>query len=397
MAIKTKIESLDHQGRGISRIDGKIVFIPNSLPSEEVMIEIIQDKKNYSIGKVTNYLKTSEKRIDPKCPYYEKCGGCHLSHINYDNQLNYKKETLINIIKKYTEIDINPKIIPSDFEYGYRNKITLKIVDGKWGYFKEDSHQLVAIKNCLLANEPINKVIENKDLFYFKNGEIIIRNNDNDEILISIKTKDKIDVNLDELKRVIKLVGIVINDKLVYGKHHFIQDVNNKRYQVNYDSFFQINLKILSEVFKILSKKEYNKVIDLYCGVGTLGLGIKSQKLYGIETSKSSVENALINNKLNVQNNIYLQGDSSKIKEIDEKVDTIIIDPPRSGINKETLNHIIDKAPKEMIYMSCNPMTLARDIKLLKDDYKLYETFLVDMFPQTYHIECLVIMSKKEG
>jgi len=396
MVIKTRVEKLDHQGRGIALHNGKVIFIPNSLPDEEVEIKIIKDKKNYAIGEVINYLNKSNKRINPKCPYYSLCGGCHLSHMNYDDQLEYKNETLVNIIKKYANLDIILEVINSEKEYGYRNKITLKIVDNKWGYYQEASHQFISIESCILAKDSINQIIKKQALFNIKNGEIIIRSNYNDEIIISIQTKNKIEIKLEELTNSNKIIGIILNDKLFYGQEYFIEKLGNVSFQVSYDNFFQINLDILSKVFSILNKKTYGSVIDLYCGVGSLGIAINKQKLYGIEITNNSIKNAKINNKLNDQYNIYINGDSSKIKEIKGDVDTIIVDPPRSGINKETLKHILAKEPNEIIYMSCNPVSLARDLNSLKINYQIKETFLLDMFPQTYHIECLMIMTKKE-
>ena len=163
------------------------------------------------------------------------------------------------------------------------------------------------------------------------------------------------------------------------------------------NSFFQINLEVLSKVFEIISKNNYNNIIDLYCGVGTLGIPINKNKLYGIETSNSSVKDAITNAKINNQNNnIYILGDSSKISEIKDKIDMIIIDPPRSGINKQTMNHLLKSNIKEIIYMSCNPHTLAKNLNLLKEKYIIKESYILDMFPQTYHIESITILTIKQ-
>lgn len=397
MTIKTKIEALDHQGRGIAHLDGKIIFIPNALPDEEVQIKITGDKKNYALGEVTNYEKQSDKRVIPACPYYDKCGGCHLSHLADPEQVLFKKDTLINIFKKYVGLEINPEVIKPTQVSGYRNKITLKIIKGKWGYYSANSHQFIPIQKCLLAKPAINNIIANQKLFKINNGEIVIRVNYKNELLISINTKDKNEIDPDELIKDQEIIGIIINDQLFYGKDHFEEVIDQNIYQVSYDSFFQVNLNILKEVFKILNNDNYASVLDLYCGVGTLGIAMNKDKLYGIEISASSIQNALINNELNRQNNLYILGDSTKIKEINDQLDTVIIDPPRSGINKETLDHIIKKQPTKIIYMSCDPMTLARDLKFLHDEYQLNQIYLLDMFPQTYHLETICFLIKKKN
>ena len=395
MIIKTRIEALDHQGRGLTHHDGKVVFVPNALPGELVEIKIIDDKKNYAVAKVVKYLEKVSERVEPNCPYYAKCGGCHLSHFSSESQINYKKETLTNVIKKYAEIEIEAEVITGQKDYGYRNKITLKIENYVWGYYALGAHKLVKINECLIAKGAINKILEQRALFKIKNGEIVIRVNYNDEIMISITTKDEVHIETESLTKNSKIVGIIVNDKIYYGEDNFMEIINKIIYQVNYQAFFQVNSAILEKVFELLNNKRYGHVLDLYCGVGTLGLAVKKEKLYGIEISASAIKNALFNSKMNKQNNLYILGDSAKIKELDAKIDTVIIDPPRGGIDKTTIDHLMAMKAEEIIYMSCNPLTLARDLNILKTQYQLEKVYLLDMFPQTYHMETLVILANK--
>ncbi len=396
MIIKTKIESLDNFGRGIARIDNKIIFIENALPNEEVEIEVTKEEKRYLEGKVIKYIKTSKQREEPDCPYYNQCGGCNISHMTYKEQLKFKEETFINIVNRSTSLDLKPIVIESSKTKYYRNKITLKIENNKWGYYQNKTHKIINISNCLIAKESINNIINNQNLFKIKEGEIVIRSNYNDEILISITSNTKVDVDINRLKEISKLLGVIVNNKIIYGKDSFIELIDNKLFKVSINSFFQVNLNILKEIFKILSRKTYNNIIDLYCGVGTLGIVINKNKLFGIEISESSIKDALINSKMNQQNNnYYILGDSSKIEDIKEEIDMIIIDPPRSGVDKKTIEHILKSNVKNIIYMSCNPLTLSRDLNILKEIYLIEESYILDMFPQTYHIESLIIMKKK--
>lgn len=394
MPIKLTTEKLDYFGRGIAYLDKKIIFIENALPGEEVLIEITKEKKSFAEGKVIDYLTTSPERVIPKCPYYEDCGGCNLSH--FKEQLHFKKTEFVSLIKSNCHLDVNPIVIESPKNYYYRNKVTLKIENYKWGYYENQSHQFVSINQCLIAKESINKIIKRQDLFKIATGEIVIRSNYNDEILISINTESKYEVDIEELKKDNRLLGIIINDKIYYGQDSFIEFIDNYLFKVSINSFFQVNIDILKEIFKILSKTNTTIMIDLYCGVGVLGTVINKEKLYGIENSYSSIKDALLNAKMNKQeNNYYLLGDSSKISEIKDNIDLIIVDPPRSGINKKTMEHILNLNVGSIIYMSCNPHTLSRDLKKLKDKYCIKECYLFDMFPQTYHFETICILTKK--
>ena len=397
MTIKTKIESLDNFGRGIARIDNKIIFIENALPNEEVEIEVTKEEKRYSEGKVIKYIKTSKQREEPDCPYYNQCGGCNISHMTDKEQLKFKEETFINIVNRSTSLDLKPIVIESSKTKYYRNKITLKIENNKWGYYQNKTHKIINISNCLIAKESINNIINNQNLFKIKEGEIVIRSNYNDEILISITSNTKVEVDINRLKEISKLLGVIVNNKIIYGKDSFIELIDNKLFKVSINSFFQVNLNILKEIFKILSRKTYNNIIDLYCGVGSLGIVINKNKLFGIEISESSIKDALINSKMNQQNNnYYILGDSSKIEDIKEEIDMIIIDPPRSGVDKKTIEHILKSNVKNIIYMSCNPITLSRDLNILKEIYLIENSYILDMFPQTYHVECVTLMSRIE-
>ena len=398
MNIKNNIQivKLDDQGRGIAYVDNKITFIPNTLIGEVVDIELLKQNSKYNIGRVVNYVKKSDKRIDIVCPYYDLCGGCSLLHMGYSDQLKYKKDKLKNILKKFANIDINIEIIENSNIFGYRNKVELRIVDKLWGYFNNNTHDFISIDKCLLAKESINKVIQYKNYFNINSGTITIRSNYNDEIIISIKTEDKVDIDIDSLKNIIKLVGIIINDKVYYGDSYFIEKFNNKFFKVNYNSFFQVNNEITKEMISILdSNSNGDNLLDLYCGVGFLGQCIKYKydKIFGIEINENSVLDAIYNAKLNnIDNTYYICGDSSKIAKVSENIDTLFIDPPRTGLVNNLVNDILNINAKRIIYVSCNPVTLARDLNILKDKYNIKKVYLLDMFSQTYHCESICIL-----
>lgn len=396
MNTRVTIEKYDHLARGIGYVNGKIIFVSNALKGEEIKVSITKETKNYLEGTIEEIIKPSSKRIKSACPYYEKCGGCSFWHVNNDEEISIKKGILKDILQKYARINIEPRVVLSDSNMYYRNKIELKIKDGLWGYYETSSHNFIGIEECLIAKVSINNIIKNKDLFSLSNGTIIIRSNYNDEIIIKIRTSDKYQIDIDKLCQNNKIVGIIVNDNLIYGENYFIEKIGNYFYKVNVNSFFQINLDILNKVFNIIGDKKYQNVVDLYCGVGTLGLPLKKEKLFGIESAKSSVLDARLNAKMNKQNdNYYLLGDASNLHKIVDDLDLIIVDPPRNGLNKETLNAIIEKKPDNLIYMSCNPITLARDLVSLLESYDLNEIYLLNMFPKTRHVECLCVLKLK--
>ena len=399
--IEVTIEKLDNYGRGIAYYNNKIVFIYNALPQEIVSIEIIKEAKKYYEAIVTNYISTSPDRKDPICPYYNKCGGCNLLQLDYDKTLEFKKEKLSQVLYKYANISYNPEIIPSKNIFNYRNKITLKVKDNKYGYYEDNTHKLIEIDNCYLAEPSINNFIKDIKYLNIKNGELVIRSNYNNELLISITSKTEIKPNIDYLKRKHKIVGIVLNNKTIYGESSFIEIINHLFFNISYDSFFQINRDICTKLFKLIREnvKDDEVILDLYCGVGTLGINIadKIKRGYGIEIVKNAVLNAITNSKINKRNNIeYMLGDVSKcLPKIKDNIDTIIVDPPRAGLDNITKQTIISFKPNKIIYISCDPITLSRDLKELLPHYELKLIKGLDMFPYTHHIESFVILERR--
>lgn len=391
------IDKFDDFGQGITFVDDVITFVPNTIPGDIVDIKIVKKKKKYNVGSVINYIKLSKDRIDYKCPYFNKCGGCVLQSISYDATINFKLNKVINLFNKYN-LDIKPEIVKNPSDYNYRNKIKLMVIDGKIGYFETNSHTLVEINECIIASKAINKVIPLLKKFNIINGNIVIRCNLNDEILIIIESNDKLNIDIDVLKEKIKLVGIVVNNKTIYGDNFLIECINDIYYKISYDSFFQINPYVASKLFNIV-KENIDKtdiVLDLYCGVGTLSLNtaLNANEVIGVEIVPNAVLNAIYNAKINKINNtkFILNDAQDAVGKINKKFDKIIIDPPRSGLTKKTIDTILTIMPKKIIYVSCDPNTLIRDILLLKEKYSIEKSYILDMFSYSYHVECICIL-----
>lgn len=397
------IESLDHFGLGIAHINEKIVFVENALPGEVVKIEKLEDKNKYMKARVLEYIKKSDKRIKALCPYFNNCGGCSLMFYSYNDTLDYKLKKVSELIRKNKiKYNGNIEIVENQNPINYRNKVSLKIVEGKIGYYKSKTHELVEISECFVANQEINKIIKNFKFLNVKNGSLIIRVNSNKEVLLILECpNDNYNIEIDRLKELVKLVGIVYNNKTIYGDNFFYERIGGFLFKVSFNSFFQINHYICSLLFNFINEEitPNDIVLDLYSGVGTLGIvaSKKARKVISVEIVKNAVLNGIFNAKINKQNNIqFILGDTSKIvNKIEDNFDTLIIDPPRSGLDKNTISFIKDNLPKKIIYVSCDANTLMRDLKLLENNYEITNYKVLDMFSYSYHVESVCVLNRR--
>lgn len=398
--MQVKIERFDDLGRGIGYINNKVTFIDKVVPEDIVEVELTKEKKKYNEAKLIKIIKPSPLRIDAKCPYFSKCGGCQFQNITYENTIKYKKEKIVNIFSKH-KISIFPEVITNISPYNYRNKITLKVNNYKIGFYINKTHNLVEINKCLLANPAINASIPLIKRFNICNGEVTIRCNQNAEILIVINSQDNLNIDTNYLKSKIKLVGIVVNNKTYYGENSLFERMNNLLFKISYDSFFQVNPFIASQLFQIIGDNidSSDKVLDLYCGVGTLSLmaAKKAQKVLGIEVVPNAIINALFNARVNDLNNtqFVINDASTAISKIKPDFNKVIVDPPRSGLTKNIIDVLLKIKPDEIIYVSCDPQTLVRDFTLLSSIYEIKKSYILDMFSYTYHIETILILTKK--
>ena len=400
--METKIEKLNQQFEGITYINNKITFIKNTLPNELAKISEITNHNKYNYATVDKIIKKDINRISSFCPYFNECGGCSLCHVEYKCGLLLKKENLINLFI-HNKIDINDfNVIANEKNRNYRNKITLKIKNNQLGYYKNRSHDFLKIKECKIAKNSINNALINLMKLNINEGEVIIRSNYKDEIIVVINTLEKINIDINILKEIINLKGVVLNNNLIYGNDYFYEELNNLRFKVNYQSFFQINNYTNEKMLKIVNEniKKESRVLDLYCGVGTFTINAskKAKSVLGVEISASSISNALENKTINNITNVdFLLGDTTNvIRKLKNDFDTVIIDPPRSGLNNITRKFLINNNFEKIIYVSCNPETLVRDLKILKVKYNIKKLYLIDSFSYTKHIETITILNKKD-
>lgn len=388
------ITDIDNQGRGIGRLNNKVIFIENAYLDEVVKVKIKKETNNYLEGEVIEYVKKSPLRIKEACKY--NCGGCHLQHLSYENQLQFKENNIQKIIDKFTNLNITVnKIIPSNNIYNYRNKITLH-VDGKIGLYKAKTNSIIEIDNCLLVNQKINSIIkELKELKFNHKDEIIIREANN-ETMVSLNHYVK---GIEELDA----DTILCNNKVIKGKGYIKEKINQYEFIISNQSFFQVNknqtINLYEKVLEYAELTGNENVLDLYCGTGTIGIYLskKAKKVLGVEINKDAIKDANKNKEINKINNIeFICGDAKKvIKENNFKTDILILDPPRSGLFKGMIEDINKINPKKIIYVSCNPITLARDLEQLRETYNINQIQPIDMFPNTYHCESVTVLERK--
>lgn len=384
-------ERLDDFGNGVCHVSGKVLFVSNLLPFEEAKVRVILEKKKYMIGEVVEILKKSKARVTSRCPY-ENC-GCVFMNLSYKDTLVYKKNKVISLLKKFASIDLdNVEIIGDLNGYGYRNKVSLKVHNGKIGYYKNGTNDLIEIDRCLILSDRINEIIgvlKNEDLSNV--NSIVIK--DMDDILIDI------DGFMDFSNLKSHVSSIFMDGKCVYGLDKVSCSLMGYKFLVSKDSFFQVNKKITEKLYsKVL---EYavtgDKLIDLYCGTGTIGtiLSKNYKEVIGIEINKSAVECAEENMKINnIKNMSFMCGDANKLCK-GLRADTVVVDPARAGLSSLGVRNILEINSKRIVYVSCNPVTLARDLKELSSNYELKDICLFDMFPWTYHCESIAVLVKK--
>ena len=398
--MRVEIVRLDDLGRGVAYVDGKITFVPKTIPGDIVRINITKEKKKFNEAECLELIASSPSRIAAPCPYFAKCGGCQLQSLEYDKTIQYKKEKIDNILRK-NKIVHEVEMIDNPKPYNYRNKISLKVIDGKIGYYLSGSHELIEVLACRIANLAINTCLSFVKTFNIINGEVVIRCNQNEEILLVINSNDKLDIDVDKLKKHIKLVGIIINNKVYYGESYLFERINNCLFKISYDSFFQVNPYVASKLFQMVKDniRANDKVLDLYCGVGTLSLmaASKAKSVVGIEIVPNAILNAIFNAQINGLNNVkFLLNDVREaINKISLDFTKVIVDPPRSGLTKDIIEVLLKIKPESIIYVSCDPQTLVRDYKLLMGDYVLEKAYALDMFSYTYHVESLWLLKRR--
>ena len=389
--MEVKIEKLDNFGNGISHIDNKIVFVKRALPGEIVDIEIYKEKKDLAFAKIVNIIEPSKDRKKPICPYYDRCGGCDFLHTTDEIEKEFKinkAKYLFNRCDNYYETE----------NLNYRNKIVLHSKNGRYGLYQEETNDLVEIDYCYIVDYKINEIIKSlkKDNIW-GDFDITIRNFDGD-ILLFLDGKIN-NLCFYDTTKIVKT--IIVNKQVIVGKGYVYFYLNDYKIRLGARSFFQVNLEGLNNIYKIikkfLDKKEFSHALDLYSGVSLWSILFNKEikEIDSIEVNEEACLNAKDNILENNINNINII--NGKVEDNIDKfkdIDLVITDPPRSGMDKKTIDYLTKINSKYIIYISCNMDTLKRDLDLLSN-YEMVELDLVNMFKKTYHCETICILERK--
>lgn len=385
--VTIRIEKYASDGVAIGYDNEKVVFVRYAIPGELIKVNIYRETKDYAMAEPIEIIEQSKDRITPECSYFNMCGGCDYQMIEYKKQIELKKHLAAETFQKMAKIDINDilTVIESPKEFFYRNTETFKVHPKlkKIGFFRKDTKSIIDIDRCRIAMDRINEALESvKVQEEFPPHNFKVRTtNDHDTTVHWIKSN--------------------YEDKDVYETVK--TNERELKFKISKDSFFQTNNYVIplwiEKIISFLDKNKTERIFDLYCGIGliTLFVSFYAKETIGVEISKSSIKDANTNIKLNnIDTNLKFieSAVEDKLSELGY-ADVMIIDPPRKGMDETTLKVLLNMLPEKIIYSSCKVQTMARDIAILSSHYELKEIVLVDMFPQTHHMEMLSLLKRK--
>lgn len=441
------IERIGVKGEGVGQIEGFTVFVEDALPGDRAEVEITQVKKNYARGRLKRLIKASEQRVLPRCPAAFQCGGCQLQHLDYEWQLQYKRQKVADSLERIGglgDITVHP-VLKMEEPWRYRNKAQIPIgkdADGIIaGFYERQSHNIAGIDDCVIQHSVVGEVVKTikeymKDHriqpYDEKTGDGIIRHIlvrtgfYSEEIMIVIVATRRDFPGKDELVKRLRITikGVMsiilnINDRrtnvilggeciTLWGQDYITEVMDNLALRVSPLSFFQVNpvqtLVLYNKVLEYAGLRGHEKVIDAYCGIGSISLFLarKARKVYGIEVVDTAVEDARVNAKINgIGNTEFISGLAEDIMpqlyRDGIRPDVVVLDPPRRGCEKGLLDAVVSMQPERVVYVSCNPATLARDLKYFANKgYSTLEAQPIDLFPHTAHVEAAVLLQRQK-
>lgn len=442
------IEKTEFPATGVANYDGLKVYIKNAFPGQKVKARVSKKRREYAEAKITEVLENIDYAKEVACSHFNLCGGCNSQFLPYENQLEFKKDQVLELlsnagIKDFEFLGIEKS--PEEFEY--RNKMEFSFGDEEKGgeltlgmHITGKSFGIVNVHGCQIVDEDFRilldtvvKYFREKKLPYYRimkregylRNLVVRKGKNTGEVLVNIVTTSQIDFDFSELSNILlnlnyngEVKGILhtINDsfsdvvqadsvEILYGRDYIIEEILGLKFKIAPESFFQTNSKGAESLYSIvkdfLGDASSKVVFDLYCGTGTIGqiVASKAAKVIGVELIEEAVKAANENAKLNGLSNCnFIAGDVAEvIKTIKDKPDVIILDPPRPGVHPTALNYVIQFNAPDIIYVSCNPKTLVTDLQVLQNaGYKVEKVKLMDMFPHTPHVETVVLMSRKD-
>ena len=441
------IKRLGINGEGVGYFKKQVVFVPGALPGEEVVVEATKVHPKFAEAKIQKIRKKSEFRIEPQCPVYEQCGGCQLQHLGYDQQLKEKRDMVIQSLERHTKLSVDQldirETIGMENPWNYRNKSQFQVgqKDGKIlaGLYSMNSHHLINIDQCVVQHPKTNKAVgtvkkvlqklqipiysekSRKGIVRTIVARVGVQTGELQIVLITAKKElpkkeqlvEEIKKRLPEVKSIMQNINgektslIFGNETLNLEGNDFIQEtLGDLSFELSARTFFQLNpeqtVKLYNEAKNAAGLTGKEKVVDAYCGVGTIGLWVAEQaaEVRGMDVIRESIEDAKKNAlRHGVKHAKYVTGKAEVVLPKWAKegwvADVVIVDPPRTGLDDQLLNTLLKVKPERIVYVSCNPSTLAKDIQVLSKKYKVEYIQPVDMFPQTSNVEVVTKLELK--
>ena len=434
------VEDLTHDGSGVAKVDGYPLFIPGALPGEEAEIQVMKTMKRYGFAKLVNVTKPSPDRVEPPCHVFWECGGCQLQHLSYEAQLRQKQKTVRDVMErigKIPHVPVHP-VKGMDDPWRYRNKsqIPFNERDGEVvsGFYRSRTHHIVDTDVCIIQGEEADEIMSTLKHEMHGMGieayderthrgmlrHLIVRKaRATGELMVVLVTRSKKfpqkDAAIDLIKRVVPEVtsimqnvnsektNVIFGNKtlLLYGRPFIVDTIGDIKFEISARSFYQVNSEqtqvLYGQALEYAQLTGNETVIDAYCGIGTISLFLaqKAKEVYGVEIVPQAIEDAKRNAELNgIENAHFEAGPAEEVipkwYAEGKRFDVLVVDPPRKGCDEKLLDTILEYKPKRIVYVSCDPATLARDLRILEDGgYRTQEVQPVDMFPHSSHVECV--------
>jgi len=406
--VELELTALGHGGSALGRHQGRVIFVPYAIPGETVRAEIIEARTRWARARLLEVLVPSPHRVDPPCPYFgpDECGGCHFQHIAYEAQAEFKGQVLADQLARVGGlhgVDV-AEIIAAAEPWSYRNHVQFSVTPaGRLGFLTADTHHVVAVDECLLLDPLLDDLWAALDMKWPQLRRLSLRCGSATGDLMAVFELDHYEDFDIEVDFPVSCVILLADGEAVVlmGDPHLVDHVAGRDYCISAGSFFQVNTAgaevLVALVRDYLAPAAGETLLDLYCGVGLFGLSLADQvgRVVGVEADPSAAADFRCNAQ-GLDHVTLLEGKvHAALAHLDEPVDSVVLDPPRSGAGERVVSEIARLAPRRIVYVSCDPATLARDARRLVDSgYQPAQVQPVDLFPQTYHVESVALFTR---
>lgn len=406
--VTLQLTDIAYGGEALGRYEGQVIFVPYAIPGELVRAEIIERRRHFARARLLEVLQPSPHRVEPPCPYFGQCGGCQWQHIKYPVQLEYKMAIVREQLRRLGALLGDPPVKPplgTIPPWGYRNHAQFTVSqDGSLGFLATSSHQVVPIACCLILDEDLNDIYSSLDIETMGVRRLSLRAGINTGELMLVLEMEGDEPPEIESDLPISVAMITSDGQVaaLVGSTYFHEEVLGRRFRISANSFFQVNTVGAEALVQIVSSyldlAGDEVLLDAYCGVGTFGLCLAEQvsEVIGIEAHQAAIADAEANAG-ELENVTLIEGAVEDVlPNLEKQVDLAVLDPPRAGVALQVVEALVAMGPKRIVYVSCDPATLARDVRRFSErGYQLIQAQPLDMFPHTYHIECVALLTKE--